>query len=68
MNFYYDPILGLQLTLGTSFFVLDLDAIPKNYTAKDFLQIISQKGIAFIDCGEKLGGVDVVANITSHQL
>lgn len=48
MNFYYDPILGLQYTLLTDFFTIDIDAIPK-LDIEYWLKFIKETGVLPID-------------------
>ena len=38
MNFYYDPILGLQYTAFGMFIEFDVTSLPNNLDTKDFIQ------------------------------
>ena len=38
MNFYYDPILGLQYNNIHIIFIIDISAIPKNFNIEEFVQ------------------------------
>ena len=38
MNFYYDPILGLQYNYLGELFIIDLANIPKDFTLDEFIK------------------------------
>lgn len=38
MNYYYDPILGLQYTAFGTFIEFDVTSLPNNLETKDFIQ------------------------------
>lgn len=38
MNFYYDPIKGLQYEYLGEIIILDIDQIPENFNAAEFLK------------------------------
>ena len=49
MNFYYDPILGLQYNFIEVFeIILDVDAI-NNIDIQEWKRLISQTGIMFVE-------------------
>lgn len=49
MDFYYDPILGLQLTFGIMIHEIYLDTLPDSFTFEEWLTGISQKGIEILN-------------------
>ena len=50
MDFYYHPILGLQLTFGTGIFEIDLDALPKDTMSFDeVLELFSKQGVQIVN-------------------
>ena len=50
MDFYYHPILGLQLTFGTGIFKIDLDTLPKDTMSFDeSLELFYKHGVEIVD-------------------
>lgn len=49
MNFYYDPILGLVYREVLPFLVLDLDALPREYTYENFMEKFNRQGMQFVN-------------------
>lgn len=46
MNFYYDPILGLQYTYLGDLFLIDIEAIPvSDSRVEEWIKKFSQVGI-----------------------
>jgi hypothetical protein len=41
MNYYYDPILGLQYNFLPDFFIINIDAIPK-LNNEDWLKLLEE--------------------------
>lgn len=65
MNFYYHPILGLQITFNTFFFAIDIDAIPKNMKLDECIKILQKTGITSFSSIEQKG-ITVINKITSN--
>ena len=65
MDFYYHPILGLQLTFSTCFFVLDIDSIPESMTADECIKILQKTGVEFLQSIVQKGTM-VINKITSN--
>jgi hypothetical protein len=63
MNYYYDPILGLQYTLLEGFFIINIDAIPIDY----WLKILKETNISYTDSFPDRG-VEYFFNITDYKL
>lgn len=38
MNFYYDPVLGLQYNSIRTIYIIDISVIPKNFNIEKFIQ------------------------------
>lgn len=69
MNFYYDPILGLQYDFIGCGFAIDIDSIPKEFTAIQYLSILKEKSLDFIGSGYFFNkGVQVIWFITNYKL
>jgi hypothetical protein len=73
MNFYYDPILGLQYTYLGDLFLIDIDAIPvldfTNFNIEDWIKYMKQAGIQLVDTTEpKYPIIEQVLNITEYKL
>jgi hypothetical protein len=70
MNFYYDPILGLQYDyINNNYFILDIEMLPKEhkFDTETWLKYVSQTGIVLSD--KKLNPViEVIPNITNYKL
>ena len=66
MNFYYDPILGLQYNNLGDYILLDLKVIPEDITVEKFLEeckfMHSQIEIQFYSC------VEPILKITNYKL
>jgi hypothetical protein len=63
MDFYYHPILGLQMTFGFKSYEMDLEA---TFTTEDFLRIFRSKGVSFIDSAENKNSITVIPRIISN--
>jgi hypothetical protein len=70
MNFYYDPILGLQYTYLGDIFLIDIDAIPVlDFTIEDWIKHMWRVGIQLVDTTEpKYPIIERVLNITDYRL
>ena len=66
MNFYYDPILGLQYDYLGDFFIVDIASIPE-LDLKETLNLINRMGILIVDTYPKMD-IQVIGNITEYKL
>lgn len=48
MNFYYDPILGLQYSLGDPIIEIDVNAIPSYVTFEMVIDLIRSQGLYWV--------------------
>ena len=69
MNYYYDPILGLQYTHLGNLFLIDIDALPKNFefNAERWVKYIREMGVQPITQSE-IPIVEQVLNITEYRI
>lgn len=61
MNFYYDSILGLQYTYLGDLFIIDVAAIPNNYSVEELLNVINQRGVM-------ISPIETVGQITNFMI
>lgn len=61
MNFYYDPILGLQYTYLGDYFLIDIAALPQ---VDDILKQFRQQGV----CIGESPIIERILNITQYKL
>jgi hypothetical protein len=66
MNYYYDPILGLQYTSLEGFFTIDIDAIPKA-DIDYLLNFLEKTSIHYTDSFSDRG-VEYFFKITDYKL
>ena len=66
MNFYYDPILGLQYDYLGDFFIVDIASIPE-VSAEKMLKLFDEMGIMIVDSSPKMD-IQVIGNITEYKL
>lgn len=59
MNYYYDPILGLQYTSGYGLIEINLDSIPVEYSIKDIMELYAIKGVML---AKSIPSLDLRAN------
>lgn len=68
MDFYYDPILGLQFTCGLSIFEIDLDALPEvDFSLEKWFELISEQGIQIFNPANR-AITNIHTKITSNLL
>jgi hypothetical protein len=68
MNFYYDPILGLQYDYIEPFFSVDLTVIPQIDT-EQWTEYLKNVGLQMIDMNTtNLQGIEKVSFITDYKL
>lgn len=69
MNFYYDPILGLQYTYLGDLFLINIDSIPQNFEfdAEQWIKYIRETGVQPITPSE-YPIIERVLNITEYRL
>lgn len=66
MNYYYDPILGLQYTYLGNCIIMDIDKMSNNISIKEIIGIYQQQGIFFIDNYYNMSSINVA--ITNYML
>jgi hypothetical protein len=66
MNYYYDPILGLQYTYLGNLFEINIEDIPQ-FDVEQWMSILKQTGIMIID-RTKQPVTERVFNITEYKL
>ena len=69
MNFYYDPILGLQYNYLGELFNIDLACIPENidFDADMWMKYVRQRGIHILEPSSE-PCVEIVGQITQYKL
>jgi hypothetical protein len=69
MNFYYDPILGLQYDfLGVNIMV-DINSLPEDFKAEEFLEKWKQSYAVYLDTWTNVyPQVEIIGNITNYKL
>ena len=67
MNFYYDPILGLQYTT-TTLYLMDIEMLPEKLDIDNFLKECQkfQTCLGFISSTHS--GVEPILNITQNYI
>ena len=66
MNFYYDPILGLQYTYLGELFLINIDALPQ-FDVEYLLNFLKEPGLMPIDPIEQ-PAIEQILNITNYKL
>ena len=69
MNFYYDPILGLQYDYLGELFIIDLSCIPQDieFDTDMWMKYIRQVGIQITEPSSE-SCVEIVGQITQYKL
>lgn len=70
MNFYYNPILGLQYTYLGDLFIIDIEMLPQNFnemTTEDIFKMFIQQKVQWVDSIES-PFIEIVLNITEYRL
>lgn len=69
MNFYYDPILGLQYDYLGELFIIDLYCIPQDikFDTDMWMKYIKQIGIQVLEPSSE-PCVEIVGQITQYKL
>lgn len=69
MNFYYDPILGLQYNYLGDLFLIDIEMIPQNYKfdAEKWIKYMREIGIQKVE-SYKSPIIETILNITNYKL
>lgn len=60
MNFYYDPILGLQYTYLGNLFLIDIAMLPQNFDIEENIKLLVES--------IKKPYIERVLNITEYRL
>jgi hypothetical protein len=64
MNFYYDPILGLQYDYLGDLFTININYIPEE-TIEKMIELFKQIGIMPLDMSPQ---IEKIVNITNYKL
>lgn len=70
LNFYYDPILGLQYTYLGELFSIDLECIPNKDVAFDtdmWMKYIQQMGVQILEPSSE-PCVEIIGQITEYRI
>lgn len=67
MNFYYDPILGLQYDYLGTFISLDISSVP-NIPSEILLEMFMKQGVAFLDKAKVAYFEHNLQEITEYKL
>ena len=69
MNFYYDPILGLQYTFLGALFTIDLKCVPKDvkFDTEMWMKYIKQMGISILE-PQIEPCTDIIGQITQYKI
>lgn len=68
MNFYYDPILGLQYTNLDSAIILDIEAIPPSlFDFEKWMWYLKEMGVGMFQPLEDCS-VEITGQITEYKL
>lgn len=67
MNFYYDPILGLQYNYLGDMFIIDINYLTQDidFDLEQWIKYINQQGIQFLDT---CNTVQIIPNITNCKI
>ena len=65
MNFYYDPILGLVYKEIAPIVEVNLDAIPVNYSFKEFINLFNKLGVVIFESKPFGSAVTLIPRITT---
>ena len=66
MNFYYDPILGLQYDYLGDFYRINFINLPE-VNIEDMLKLLSEMGVMVVDSSPKVE-IEQVLNITEYKI
>lgn len=69
MNYYYDPILGLQYDYLGELFLIDIDMLPEEikFDSERWIKCIKEMGVMLLDTTES-SMIQRVLNITNYKL
>lgn len=69
MNYYYDPILGLQYDYLGELFLIDIEMIPQDteFNIEYWIKYINQTGVMLVDSVET-PIIEKFLNITNYKL
>jgi hypothetical protein len=69
MNYYYDPILGLQYDYLGELFLIDIDMLPQDteFNIEYWIKYINQTGVMVVDSVYS-PIIERVLNITNYKL
>ena len=67
MNFYYDPIKGLDYNFFEPLIMLDIGMLPKEIpTIEEALSLIKQQGFQIVNSTQMAPCVEIIPNITTN--
>lgn len=66
MNFYYDPILGLQYKCLGDLFIIDLECLPQDFKfdKEEWLRLIREMGVLPLESNRDWS-VEIAGRITT---
>lgn len=69
MNFYYDPILGLQYNYLEELFLIDIDMLPEDikFDSEYWIKYIKEMGVMLMDTTNS-PIIQRVLNITNYKI
>lgn len=67
MNFYYDPILGLQYNYLGELFIIDLNCIPQDINLEEFIKEWKKSASVSIT-PIQYSSVEIIGRITEYRL
>ena len=69
MNYYYDPILGLQYDYIDDLFLLYFETIPiiEKFDVEKWIKYLSSTGVYLLECKPN-SSIQRIVNITGYKL
>jgi hypothetical protein len=67
MNYYYDPILGLQYNYLGELLLIDIDMLPQDIDIEYWIKYINETGVMLVDSVNS-PIIERVLNITEYKL
>jgi hypothetical protein len=69
MNFYYDPILGLQYDYLGEIIQFDVESLPEDLNIQHFLEEWRRTYNIYLDAGIRIyPEVEIIGSITNYKL
>ncbi len=67
MNYYYDPILGLQYNYLGELLLIDIEMLPQDIDIEYWIKYINETGVMLVDSINS-PIIERVLNITEYKL